>query len=135
MQDNMKEKFRKFMIGRYGVDDLSRFLLCVLLVLCITNFFLRNSLLNLLITAGMIYLYFRMFSKNYSKRYQENQWFLTRKNESLNFFRRQKSLTEQRKKFRIYTCPSCRQKIRIPKGHGKVQVTCPKCRTEFIKRS
>lgn len=131
----MKEKFRKFMIGRYGVDDLSRFLLCVLLVLCITNFFLRNSLLNLLITAGMIYLYFRMFSKNYSKRYQENQWFLTRKNESLNFFRRQKSLTEQRKKFRIYTCPSCRQKIRIPKGHGKVQVTCPKCRTEFIKRS
>lgn len=123
------------MSGRYGVDELSRFLLYALLVLCIASLFFRNAVLNLLITAGMVYLYFRMFSRNYAKRYQENQWFLSKRDKLLNFFRREQNLAKQKKNFRIYTCPNCRQKIRIPKGHGKVQVTCPKCRTEFIKRS
>lgn len=131
----MKEKFQRFMTGRYGVDELSRFLLFALLFLCVVSFFFRSSLLNLLITTGMIYIYFRMFSRNYSKRFQENQWFLAKREEILHFFRRQKNLNSQKKNFRIYTCPSCKQKIRIPKGHGKVQVTCPKCHTEFIKRS
>lgn len=131
----MKEKFQKFMSGRYGVDELSRFLLYILLALCIISLFIKSAVFNLVITVGMVYLYFRMFSRNYGKRCQENQWFLIRKAKVLNFFRRQKNLSEQKKDFRIYTCPTCKQKIRIPKGHGKVQVTCPKCRTEFIKHS
>lgn len=131
----MREKFQKFMYGRYGVDELSRYSLFALLFLCFVNLFSRNPILNFLITAGMIWVYFRMFSRNYSKRYQENQWFLAKTENIRRFFRRQKNLTEQRKTFRIYTCPSCKQKIRIPKGHGKVQVTCPKCHTEFIKHS
>ena len=131
----MREKFQKFMYGRYGVDELSRYSLFALLFLCFVNLFSRNPILNFLITAGMIWVYFRMFSRNYSKRYQENQWFLAKTENIRHFFRRQKNLTEQRKTFRIYTCPSCKQKIRIPKGHGKVQVTCPKCDTEFIKHS
>ena len=123
------------MSGRYGVDELSKFMLYVLLVLCIISLFTRNAFFNLLITAGMVYLYFRMFSRNYQKRYLENQWFLAKQEKVRHIFRREKNLAEQRKNYRIYTCPTCKQKIRIPKGHGKVQVTCPKCRTEFIKHS
>lgn len=131
----MKEKFQQFMSGRYGSDELSKFMLYVLLALCIINLFFKNTFLNFLIIIWMVYLYFRMLSRNYQKRYQENQWFLDKREKVLSFFRREKNIAGQRKNYRIYTCPTCKQKIRIPKGHGKVQVTCPKCRTQFIKRS
>lgn len=131
----MKQKFQNFMSGRYGVDDFSKALLYATLALCLVSLFTRNRMLNLLLTAGLIFIYYRMFSKNYSRRYQENLWYLRQKDKVMHFFRRQNSLAQQRKTHRIYTCPQCRQKIRIPKGHGKVQITCPQCKTAFIKRS
>lgn len=123
------------MSGRYGVDDFSKALLYATLALCLVSLFTRNRILNLLLTAGLVFIYYRMFSKNYSRRYQENLWYLRQKDKVMHFFRRQNSLAQQRKTHRIYTCPQCRQKIRIPKGHGKVQITCPQCKTAFIKRS
>lgn len=131
----MKQKFQNFMSGRYGVDDFSKALLYATLTLCLVSLFTRNRMLNLLLTAGLVFIYYRMFSKNYSRRYQENLWYLRQKDKVMHFFRRQNSLAQQRKTHRIYTCPQCRQKIRIPKGHGKVQITCPQCKTAFIKRS
>ena len=131
----MKQKFQNFMSGRYGVDDFSKALLYATLALCLVSLFTRNRMLNLLLTAGLVFIYYRMFSKNYSRRYQENLWYLRQKDKVMHFFRRQNSLAQQRKTHRIYTCPQCRQKIRIPKGHGKAQITCPQCKTAFIKRS
>ena len=131
----MKQKFQNFMSGRYGVDDFSKALLYATIALCLVSLFTRNRMLNLLLTAGLVFIYYRMFSKNYSRRYQENLWYLRQKDKVMHFFRRQNSLAQQRKTHRIYTCPQCRQKIRIPKGHGKVQITCPQCKTAFIKRS
>ena len=131
----MKQKFQNFMSGRYGVDDFSKALLYATLALGLVSLFTRNRMLNLLLTAGLVFIYYRMFSKNYSRRYQENLWYLRQKDKVMHFFRRQNSLAQQRKTHRIYTCPQCRQKIRIPKGHGKVQITCPQCKTAFIKRS
>ena len=131
----MKQKFQNFMSGRYGVDDFSKALLYATLALCLVSLFTRNRMLNLLLTAGLVFIYYRMFSKNYSRRYQENLWYLRQKDKVMHFFRRQNSLAQQRKTHRIYTCPQCRQKIRIPNGHGKVQITCPQCKTAFIKRS
>ncbi|NBH99097.1 hypothetical protein D7Y41_24815 [Anaerotruncus sp. 1XD22-93] len=131
----MKQKFQNFMSGRYGVDDFSKALLYATLALCLVSLFTRNRMLNLLLTAGLVFIYYRMFSKNYSRRYQENLWYLRQKDKVMHFFQRQNSLAQQRKTHRIYTCPQCRQKIRIPKGHGKVQITCPQCKTAFIKRS
>lgn len=131
----MKEKFQRFMTGRYGVDELSKFMLYALLALCIISIFVRSSILNVILLLGLLLIYFRMFSKNHTKRYQENVKFLQIKDKVLHSFQREKNIAIQKKDFRIYTCPSCKQKIRIPKGKGKVCVTCPKCRTEFIKRS
>lgn len=131
----MKEKFQQFMIGRYGVDDLSRFSLYVFLGLMILNLFFRSSFFNLILLAGLVWIYFRMFSKSYDKRYAENTRFLQLKERVAGFFGKEKDLAAQRKIYRIYTCPGCKQKIRVPKGKGKIEVTCPKCRTSFVKKS
>lgn len=131
----MREKFYRFMQGRYGTDDLSKFLVGVSLVLVILNIFTRSAIFNLLFWVCLIYSYFRMFSKNYSARYQENQKFLELKNKWKYKYDNHKKLREQKKIYHIYRCPYCKQKIRIPKGRGTIIVTCPKCKQEFGKRS
>ena len=134
----MREKFARFMQGRYGergADELSRFLVYVEFALIILSFFIRSSIWTWLILALIVFSYYRLFSRNYSKRYEENQKFLGMRNKSTYKFSGFKSDMRQRKTHHIYRCPSCRQKIRVPKGKGKIIVTCPKCRTEFQKRS
>ena len=138
-EDNMKEKLIRFMQGRYGVDQLSKFLLIVgLAIILISAFFgghVAGMICYVLGWVVLIYCYFRTFSRNVSKRYAENQTFLTRTYRVRSFFQRQKSLWAQRKNYHIYTCPSCKQKIRIPRGKGRIEVRCPKCGTTFIKKS
>ncbi|MBQ8857346.1 MAG: hypothetical protein IJ024_04280 [Lachnospiraceae bacterium] len=131
----MKEKFYRFMQGRYGSDELSKFLVGVGMALIILNILTRNSIFNLLFWVCLIYSYFRMFSKNYSARYAENQKFLGMKNQLKYKWENHKKLREQKKIYHIYSCPYCKQKIRIPKGKGTIIVTCPKCKQEFGKRS
>lgn len=131
----MKEKLQRFMAGRYGMDDLSRFTLYAMLGLCVISLFVREPLLNIVLLLGLVLIYFRMFSKNHQQRYQENQKFMQLKGKFLGVLRRNKNIATQKKDFRIYSCPSCHQKIRIPKGKGKIEVTCPKCQTSFIKKS
>lgn len=131
----MKEKFYRFMQGRYGADELSKFLLGVGMVLLILNILTRNGIFSLLFWVCLIYSYFRTFSKNYSARYSENQKFLGLKNQWKYKWENHKKLREQKKIYHIYNCPYCKQKIRIPKGKGTIIITCPKCKQEFGKRS
>ena len=131
----MKEKFYRFMQGRYGSDELSKFLTGVGMALIILNILTRNVIFNLLFWVCLIYSYFRMFSKNYSARYTENQKFLALRNQLRYKIDNHKKLREQKKIYHIYSCPYCKQKIRIPKGKGTIIITCPKCKQEFGKRS
>lgn len=131
----MKDRFRKFMIGRYGVDQFNRFLLGVVLVAMIVSVITRNNILNLIAFLVLVITYLRMLSKNHAKRYRENNRYLNIQNRVLGFFRKQNYMAGQRKSHHIYRCPSCRQKIRIPKGKGRISITCPKCKTVFIKKS
>ena len=131
----MREKFYRFMQGRYGVDQLYRFIFFLALVLMIINTFLRNPMLNLVIYALLILDIFRMLSKNHSARYAENQKYLQLTAKIRYWLDQQKKLWQERKYHHIYTCPKCKQKIRIPKGKGKIMVHCPKCHFEFQKRS
>lgn len=112
------------MIGRYGVDDFSKFLLVVALVLIALSIFIPNIVFSFLILLLLIYCYYRMFSKNISARYKENQKY-------------QMTLThiKQLRTHHFYRCPGCKQKIRVPRSGGKrVEITCPKCKTKFIKK-
>lgn len=131
----MREKFTRFMMGRYGVDTLGKFNIGAVFVLIIVNIFVGSGLLYGLEMALLIVAYWRMFSRNIQKRYSENQWFVTRFGSIGAWFSRQKSYQAQRRDYRIYKCPSCRQKVRVPKGKGKISIHCPKCGNDFIKKS
>lgn len=131
----MRDKFTRFMMGRYGTDDFSKFLLGSAVALMVLNLFVRIGLLNTVVMVLLVYVYFRMFSKNIQKRYEENMKYLQFKNRFFNKFEKEKRMAADRKVNHIYKCPSCKQKIRVPKGKGKICITCPKCRTEFTKKS
>jgi len=131
----MREKLSRFMQGRYGVDELSRAIVIVGVIAILLATFLRVSILSLVGWAAIIIVYMRMFSRNHSKCYAQNQKYLQFVSRIKGFFRREKSHMEQRKTHHIYTCPSCKQKIRVPKGRGKIEVKCPKCQAKFVKRS
>lgn len=131
----MKERFMRFMSGRYGTDDFSKFILGSSLVLMVLNLFLRFRFLNTVILLLLVYVYFRMFSKNIQKRYQENAKYLQAKERVVSVFQKEKRMARDRKTHHIYKCPNCKQKIRVPKGKGKICITCPKCKTEFTKKS
>lgn len=131
----MREKLMRFMYGRHGVDNFSIFLLGAGAVVSILTVFNRLWLLQIVMWLLIVYSFFRIFSKNHPKRYAENQTYLRYTKDIRAFFQKQKYRRAQRKTHRIYTCPSCKQKIRIPKGKGKIEVRCPKCSKTFIKRS
>lgn len=124
-----------FMSGRYGTDELSKFMLAVCLVLLVINIFtgVQGVYLIALVLLGVCY--FRMFSRNYVKRSEENRKYLDTVWKIKNWFLKKKNRIIQSKDFHIYKCPSCGQKIRIPRGKGKICITCPKCRNQFEKKS
>ena len=131
----MREKFYQFMSGRNGVDDLARMQSWMVLVLLLLGIFTRLGIFSLLALVLIVYMYFRVFSRNTSKRYEENQKYLNFKyNRTVSWNRFKKHLA-QRKDYRFYKCPMCKQEVRVPKGHGKIEITCPKCREQFIRRS
>lgn len=131
----MKEKFLRFMRGRYGTDEFSKFLLIAGFVLVLIANFADSTIIYLLSTALIVFAYFRMFSKDTYKCSQQNQKYLGMKNRLLRGWRSRIDILRQRKDYRIFSCPSCKQKVRIPKGKGKVEITCPKCAAKFSRRS
>ena len=130
----MRDKLQRFMWGRYGNDRFNQFLMICAIVLMVISFF-GGNLFYMLAFAVMIYAYFRMFSKNISKRSAENQWYLQREMKVRGFFNKKKKEFQQRKVYHIYKCPNCKQKIRVPKGRGKIAITCRKCGNEFVRKS
>lgn len=131
----MKEKLMRFMYGRNGVDSLGKFVLVISIIVMLLAGWTDSLILSYLSWIGIIYLYFRMFSRNIYKRSSENQWYLNKTYKVRTFFYRQKNLLLQRKTYHIYKCPTCRQKIRVPRGKGRIEIRCPKCNTRFIKKS
>jgi DNA-directed RNA polymerase subunit RPC12/RpoP len=85
--------------------------------------------------SGFFYTYFRMFSRNIYKRAAENEKYMRILGSWRNKVANEKNLAGQRKYYHFYKCPECGQRIRIPKGHGKIQIRCPKCNATFIRRS
>ena len=83
----------------------------------------------------MVHMYFRVFSKNTAKRYQENQTYVNFRYRVITKMHKMKKEFADRKVYRFYRCPMCKQKVRVPKGRGRIAITCPKCREEFIRKS
>ena len=131
----MREKLRQFMIGRYGTDGLNQFLSIASLVLLLIAIISRVSLFTYLGAALLIFCYYRTFSRNISKRTEENYKFYTLKDRVDNKFKGLKDQWDNRRLYHYYRCPQCRQKLRVPRGRGRIQISCPRCGTQFIKKS
>ena len=119
--------FRRFMYGRYGSDKLNMTILIAGLIVSLLQIFMPTPALKwlfMLISYGFLgWAIFRMFSKNIYRRSEENRKYLR-------FLDRLKD-----KEHRYYDCPNCRQTVRVPKGKGKISITCPKCKEKFIKKT
>lgn len=118
------QSLRRFMAGRYGgADQLNMTVLVCCLVLSVVGSLCRLPWLTLLAYIPTGWALFRCFSKNPYKRYEENRRFLQ-------FWDRLKD-----RQHRYFKCPKCRQQVRVPRGKGKISITCPKCGEKFIKKS
>jgi len=118
---------RNFMAGRYGSDKLNMFILGSGVAVCLVSLLIRVPAVNLaatVISYGlMFWAIFRTLSRNTYRRYQENRRFLMLWD---------RIRDRQHKHF---DCPKCRQPVRVPRGKGKIAITCPKCREKFIRKS
>ena len=118
---------QRFMYGRYGTDKLNTVILAAGLICCLLSMFIPLAAVKLLFMLASYILMgiaiFRMLSRNTYKRYQENRKYLM-------LLQRFKD-----KEHRYYDCPRCRQQVRVPRGKGKISITCPKCREKFIKNT
>ena len=119
--------FNRFMTGRYGYDKLNMVILTAGFVLLLIGVFVNNVTVDIILTLGsytlLFWSLFRSFSRNTYKRYQENRRFLC-------CLQRVKD-----REHRYYDCPRCRQQIRVPRGKGKIAITCPRCKERFIKKT
>ncbi|MBR4163017.1 MAG: hypothetical protein IKR11_05795 [Solobacterium sp.] len=127
-------KLQRFMMGRNGMDYLSLFLWILSVLLTFIHMFIRK---NILIYIGDVFLLisiFRILSKNIYKRQQENRIFLqiiSPLTNRINDMQKQKKDPDHR----YYRCPKCHQLVRVPKGRGRIEITCPRCKNIFEKRS
>lgn len=149
--------FANLMRGRYGMDQLNRALIIVALIFIVINFFFHMRIINWIAVVLLIYIYCRMFSRNINARAAENQRYLRFAGSISSKFGRgrqssygngaygsysgangygagRKSRPKKDKDHKIMKCPSCGEKLRVPKGVGKINITCPHCRTKFTKK-
>lgn len=123
------------MAGRYGTDQLSFAILIAALALNIIAGITGVVYISSLSAAILFLGIFRILSRNIERRRAENMLFLRHWSNVKNFFRRQVDKLRQSKNFRFFKCPSCKNNLRVPKGKGKIYVTCPRCGERFIKKT
>lgn len=125
--DRIKMALVRFMSGRYGTDKLNMVLLSVGLGFSLIGLFVQQPVVKIcltLVSYGLMALaIYRALSRSTYKRYQENRRFLQ-------FFEKLKD-----RQHRYFNCPRCRQQVRVPRGKGKISITCPKCKEKFVKKT
>lgn len=126
---------RRLMVGRYGGDQLNNAFLVLCLLLVVLNWLTRWRIFMLFGLALLLLCYFRMFSRNIQARYAENQKFLKFWGPLSAKFRNKSAQFRDRKFHKYLKCPSCKATLRVPRGKGKIHVTCPKCRHQFTTKS
>ncbi len=128
------DKIRNFLSGRYGNDQLNVFLFIFGCVLTFILSLLRIPYIGLISYIPYGFAIFRMLSKNFVKRQKENARFLTL-SEPWRKFLKEKFRQFQDKDHRYFRCPKCNRTLRVPKGRGKIKISCPHCNKEFVKRT
>ncbi len=128
----------RFMYGRYGTDQLNTFLLVLFWILWLMNLFIRSYagsvILSTLTYVCIFYSLFRMMSRNYDRRRRENEAYLKVAGPVIHWFHRKRSQAQDRDHV-YFKCPSCSTTLRVPRGKGKITITCRNCGTVFQKKT
>ncbi len=130
----MNSKLRQFLYGRYGNDQLNLGLVLFGCVLTVILSFFDIYALRLIGTVPYIVALIRAMSKNIYKRRQENEKFL-KLTAPLRKAVTEKINQSRDKQHRYFKCPDCRRVLRVPRGRGKIKISCPHCSKEFIKKT
>ena len=125
---------QRLLYGRYGWDQLNFCLTGVALVLYLLDLFLDASPLYFLYLLCILVVLFRVLSRNYARRRAENAKFLTVAGPVIRWFKLQRTIHRD-KEHRYFKCPNCGQQLRVPKGKGKITVTCRSCGAVFQEKS
>lgn len=129
------QKAVRWMATRYGQDEFSRFLMISGLVIVLVTSIFSLPILNIIGLVSTIYALMRVLSTDKEKREAENRWFLKKKQSFTQSYHRMKNKMHQRKVYRFYKCPSCTQQLRVPKRKKKINITCPNCSHQFVKKT
>ena len=137
---NFRQKLAQFMYGRNGYDAFNQFLLIASIALmALGMLFARVPVLSVLLSlaewTALIYCLFRTFSRNTVSRQQENAWYYQRRQKALLWLRSLKDRWQQRKDYKFFRCPSCHALLRVPRGKGKLLLTCRKCGNRFERKT
>ncbi len=129
-----RQRTARFMVGRNGNDQFNVFLMICSLVLILLSTLLGGKLF-LLVLALLVYIYFRMLSRNIYRRQDENSRYLRAKYKLSSRVRLLGERWKQRRDYKFFVCPSCHATLRVPKGRGKIKIVCRKCGTSFTGKS
>ena len=137
--ENLKIWLENWQQSRYGMDEFSNLLLCVSAALVSGSILLRKftvyPLIILLAAAPGIWAIARCLSRNISGHKQENDTYLKIRDEIVYRISLRKKTREIRKSYRYFTCKDCKCRYRVPRGRGKIQITCPNCGKKTIRRT
>lgn len=128
-------KLRRFMSGRYGADEFSLFLLIVYLVLSMLAVLPYCNALYAVALSACVFSLYRCFSRNIYRRNAERTWFLGKWSKIKSFFRRKRRIFKERKTHKFFKCKRCGAVLRVPKGKGRIEITCPKCKNKLTKKT
>ncbi len=134
----MKQKLIRFMYGRNGADNLTRFISTASVVVLLMSVFISGTARSIVCAVAilmLVYGYFRMFSKNLAARRKENAKYVQQKQRLKAWWNLRRDMWKQRKEFKFFKCPSCKAVLRVPSGKGKIRIVCKKCGTSFEKKT
>jgi len=130
-----QEKLRRLMAGRYGMDQLNMALLLGGMALSLLGSLADWGICSLLSLGLLGWALYRLLSRNFNARFLENQRFLPTWQRADSWLQLQRRRWRDRKSYCYFRCPSCKQTLRVPKGKGKIRITCPKCKNELLRRT
>ena len=130
----IRNALQRFMYGRYGNDQFNLFLIGTYLVLYLLFVLTGFAPLYWLSLALIAYSLFRLLSRNPARRRSENARFLSIVNPVLRWLRLRRTIHRD-KEHRYFKCPNCGQQLRVPRGKGKITVTCRGCGASFQEKS
>ena len=135
--NKLVNSLRKFMYGRYGIDQLGFAILIFysLLLIVLNSFPNRTVFFDYFLMILLVVFYYRIFSKNIYKRSKENTAFMRYYGPLRSFVRKKITKLKKMKDYRYFRCPNCKKELRVPKGKGKIEIICPSCQHKFERKS